>query len=256
MGTTRVAEQQAAGTLPWIGTHNASNPQLSAWRPGQCSLKHMTLHKKREAFADFWCLDDGDIPCHPMLVLLHLQAVEIANAKIGAERNQQKTEVIVSDLDTAPLDWKSNAVRPLASVDTAAPWMGRRFAIDFRCRRVSCLTTRFYHFLVKGLSSVEGFLDFCVRGLSSLGHVGGSWAGRRLRLIVFGKRGKDPLQYFGTGRKSSPIVLRSVCCAIVACFCLFLLGIAGSCVLYFDGQLDGVTVRSGCDGKYGTKTRR
>ena len=95
-----------------------------------------------------------------------------------------------------------------------------------------------------------------MRGLSSLGHVGGYWAGRRLRLIVFGKRGKDPLQYFGTGRKSSPIVLRSVCFAIVACFCLFLLGIASSCVLYFDGQLDDVTVRSGCDGKHGTKTRR
>ena len=61
--------------------------------------------------------------------------------------------------------------------------------------------------------------------------LGGYWAGRHLRLIVFGKRGKETLQYFGTWRKSSPIVLRSVCCAIVACFCLFLLGIASSCVL-------------------------
>ena len=145
---------------------------------------------------------------------------------------------------------------PPVSYSERAHVVGRRFAIDFRCRRVSCLTTRFYHFLVKGLSSVERFLDFCVRGLWSLGHVGGYWAGRRLRLIVFGTRSKDPLQYFGTGRKSSPIVLRSVCCAIVACFCLFLLGIASSCVLYFDGQLDDVTVRSGCDGKHGTKTRR
>ena len=71
--------------------------------------------------ADFWCCDDGDILCNPMLVLPYLQALDIANAKIGAEPNQQKTEVIyhVSNLNTAPLDRKINDVRPLASVDTA-----------------------------------------------------------------------------------------------------------------------------------------
>ena len=111
---------------------------------------------------------------------------------------------------------------------------GRRLAIDFRCRPVSCLTTRFYHFLVKGLSSVERFLDFCVRGLSSLGHVGGYWAGRRLRLIVFGKRGKDPLQYFGTGRKSSPLFCEAFVARLLrvfACSCLVLLALACSCLL-------------------------
>ena len=56
-----------------------------------------------------------------MLVLPSLQAFDIANGKIGAERTPQKTEVIyrVSGLDTAPPDWKISEVRLLASVDTA-----------------------------------------------------------------------------------------------------------------------------------------
>ena len=47
--------------------------------------------------------------CHPVLVLLHLQALYIANAKIGADRNQRKTEVIycVSDLEQLFLTGKS-----------------------------------------------------------------------------------------------------------------------------------------------------
>ena len=104
--------------------------------------------------------------------------------------------------------------------------LGRLLAIDFRCRPVSCLTTRFYHFLVKGLSSVERFLDFCVRGLSSLGHVGSFCAGRRLRLIVFGKRGKDPLQNFGTRRKTSPTVFAK---RLLRDCCVFLLVPAWYC---------------------------
>ena len=47
------------------------------------------------------------------------QAFDTANAKIGADRNQQKTEVIYSDLDEAQLDWKINESRPLASVNIA-----------------------------------------------------------------------------------------------------------------------------------------
>ena len=48
-------------------------------------------------------------------MLPFVQAFDTADAKIGAERNQQKTEVIchVADLDAAPLEWK------LASVSTA-----------------------------------------------------------------------------------------------------------------------------------------
>ena len=79
----------------------------------------------------------------------------------------------------------------------------RRLAIDFRCRPVSCLTTRFYHFLVKGLSSVERFFGLLRKELVVQWTCWGYWTGRRLRLIVYGKRSKDPLQQFGTGRKSS-----------------------------------------------------
>ena len=45
-----------------------------------------------------------------------------ANDKVGAECNPQSTEVIyyVADLDTAPLDWKIDEVRKLASVSTVA----------------------------------------------------------------------------------------------------------------------------------------
>ena len=39
-------------------------------------------------------MDDGDILCHPILVPSYLQEFDVANAKVGAERNPQKTEVI------------------------------------------------------------------------------------------------------------------------------------------------------------------
>ena len=42
----------------------------------------------------------------------------VANAKVGAERNPQKTEVIycVNDLDTAPLEWRIGDVQNMASL--------------------------------------------------------------------------------------------------------------------------------------------
>ena len=72
--------------------------------------------------ADFWYLDDGDILCHPKLVLPCLQTFDIANAKIGAERHGQQTEVIYygSDLENTPSDWKISEVRTPATVDTPA----------------------------------------------------------------------------------------------------------------------------------------
>ena len=47
-----------------------------------------------EGLADFWYLDDGGNLWHPLLVLPYLKAVDAADAKIGAERNRLKTEVI------------------------------------------------------------------------------------------------------------------------------------------------------------------
>ena len=32
-------------------------------------------------------MDDGDITCHPVLVLPFLQDFDVANARVGAERN-------------------------------------------------------------------------------------------------------------------------------------------------------------------------
>ena len=80
------------------------------------------LCKKNGGLADQWYLDDGDIICHPLLVLPYLQAFDTANAEIGAERNPQKTEVIhyVKDLDAAHLEWRVNDVRPSAFVSTTA----------------------------------------------------------------------------------------------------------------------------------------
>ena len=50
-----------------------------------------------------------------------LQEFDDANAKIGAERNLQKTEVIyhVNDLDAAPPEWRIRDVQNLAKVSTA-----------------------------------------------------------------------------------------------------------------------------------------
>ena len=59
-------------------------------------------------------MDDGDIMCHPVLVLPFRQ--DFDNARVGAERNPPKTEAIhhVNDLDAAPLEWKICDVRSLA----------------------------------------------------------------------------------------------------------------------------------------------
>ena len=61
-------------------------------------------------------MDEGDIMCHPILVLSSLQDFDVANARVGAERNPLKTEVInyVNDLDAAPPEWRIGDVRSVA----------------------------------------------------------------------------------------------------------------------------------------------
>ena len=58
-------------------------------------------------------MDDGDFMCHPILVPCYVQEFDVANAKVGAERNPQKTEVIhyVNDLDAAPPEWRIRDVQ-------------------------------------------------------------------------------------------------------------------------------------------------
>ena len=57
---------------------------------------------------------------NPALSLPYLVTFESANAKVGAERNRHKTEVIyyVSVLDNTGLEWKINEVRALTTVAT------------------------------------------------------------------------------------------------------------------------------------------
>ena len=61
-------------------------------------------------------MDDGDSMCHPVLVLPFLQDFDVANARVGAERNPLKTEVThyVNDLDAAPPGRRIGDVRSVA----------------------------------------------------------------------------------------------------------------------------------------------
>ena len=54
--------------------------------------------------------------CHPILVLLFLHDFDVGNARVGAERNPLKTDVIfnVNDLGAAPPEWGIGDVRSLA----------------------------------------------------------------------------------------------------------------------------------------------
>ena len=117
----RVATQQAAGSLPWIGVDDPleeqrlqadhankmqklSNFQL-VW-PEKLTGADDPRHASQEngGLADLWYTDAGDILCHPILEPSNLQELDEANDKVGAERNPQSTEVThyVADLDAAP----------------------------------------------------------------------------------------------------------------------------------------------------------
>ena len=67
-------------------------------------------------------MDDGDMMCHPIPVPSYLQEFDDANAKVGAERNPLRAEVInyLPNVDAAPSEWKVNDLCLLASVSTVA----------------------------------------------------------------------------------------------------------------------------------------
>ena len=133
----RVAAQQAAGSLPWIGVDDppeeqrlqadhanrvqeSANFQLGG--PEKLTGADDPQHalQKNGGLADLWDMDDGDIMCHPIFAPFFLQEFDVANTKVGAQRNSQKTEVIcyVNDLDAAPPEWTIDDVRKLAKVPT------------------------------------------------------------------------------------------------------------------------------------------
>ena len=62
--------------------------------------------QKNGGLADLWHKDDGDIMHHPILVPSYLQKFDVANARVGVERNPQKTEVIynMNNPDAAALE--------------------------------------------------------------------------------------------------------------------------------------------------------
>ena len=128
-----IAARQAAGTLPWIGVNDraeeqrlqadhaarlqeSANCQLGG--PEKLTGAHDPQHslQKSVGLADQWYMGDGDIMCHPILVLPFLQDFDIANARVSAEQSPLKTEVIyhVNDLDAAPPEWRSGDVRSVA----------------------------------------------------------------------------------------------------------------------------------------------
>ena len=65
-------------------------------------------------------MNDGDIMCHPILVPSYLQEFDDANAKVGAERNPQKTEVTynVNDLVAATPERMMGDVQNMSKVFT------------------------------------------------------------------------------------------------------------------------------------------
>ena len=75
------------GPAPRIGAHIPE--QNASWW-----LEKRTGSEDRDNFLqdsleDFWYVDDGDILCHPALVIPYLAAFDAANALVGAEMNRQ-----------------------------------------------------------------------------------------------------------------------------------------------------------------------
>ena len=76
----RIAARQAAGSLPWIGVDDPSELQHPEGRKSanfqlggleKLTNAHDPRHalEKNGGLAHVWCVDDGDIMCHPILVL-------------------------------------------------------------------------------------------------------------------------------------------------------------------------------------------
>ena len=125
---------QVAGSLPWIGVDDPSEEQQlradhaarmqepANFQPGgpeKLTGAHDPQHvlQKSGGLADQWYMDDGDIcVTQSWCCLPFLQDFHVANARVGAERNPLKTEVIyfVNDLDAAPPEWRIGNVRKMA----------------------------------------------------------------------------------------------------------------------------------------------
>ena len=109
-----IAARQAAGSLPWFGVDDLAedqrlradhaarvqesvNVQLSG--PEKRTSAHDPQHvlKKNGGLADQWCVDDGDLMCHPVPVLPFLQR----------RQRQSRSGTHENDLDAAPSEWRN-----------------------------------------------------------------------------------------------------------------------------------------------------
>jgi hypothetical protein len=135
-----LARLQRQEDLPWIADNEAGAASARAdfdgrtdrtrtFEAGPETDEAVRIDPRHEVqdgggLADFWYLDDGDILCHPFLVLSYLTAFDVANNEIGAERNVQKTEVIYyatgDELERHSGEWKLEQVWAKASVSLAS----------------------------------------------------------------------------------------------------------------------------------------
>ena len=101
-------------------SHRAGISQLAARKSLLVPTTRSTRCKKKRRLDRSVVHGRRRIVCHPTLVLPFLQDFDVSNARVGAERNSQKTEVIyyVSDLDAAPLEWTIRDVQNMAKVST------------------------------------------------------------------------------------------------------------------------------------------
>ncbi len=143
----QVHERQRRGLLPWAAESaaaaRAADEEFDRRSERAVAWRALTPAQRREAdsgggilpdplhevqsgggLADWWYLDDGDILCHPRLVLPYLQCFDPVNGEVGGERNVIKTEVIYyadeATLEQHSAEWQLEEVRRLASVATAA----------------------------------------------------------------------------------------------------------------------------------------
>ena len=102
-----IVARQAGGALPWIGVSDSAeeqrlqadhaaklqesaNFQLGGPEKHTGSNDPQHALQKNGGLADQWYMDDGDIMCHPIPVLPFLQDFDVANARVGAERDPLK----------------------------------------------------------------------------------------------------------------------------------------------------------------------
>ena len=143
----RVHTQQRRGELPWnsqteggsteanlefdtraqrVGEWAGTAPSERRSRDGNKAILTDPSHEiqRHGGLADFWYMDDGDILCHPRLVVPYFRSFDSEDGQVGGERNRSKSEVIYyvdqQTLDAHAAEWQVPTVQQLAAVSTAA----------------------------------------------------------------------------------------------------------------------------------------